>query len=148
LKRCTNAAARARCALQMLIQSSGAAGGVLYAKHEQGLSRSVQIGLARAGAELDALARRYFESESGDPSLSDSFMGPDAFATAAYAWHSAGAERYVPVLLSHQPAEGFAVTGLVVLMLEPNAQFVYPGRIAEEFSRASVEHGDAVATYV
>ena len=58
------------------------------------------------------------------------------------------AQRYVPVLISHQSDRGVALTGLALLAVEPNGHFVYPSRFAEEFSRVALEAGDVSAVYV
>jgi hypothetical protein len=148
LKACASSTERARCGLEMLVRSSGAVGGALYTKSGERLTRSLQAGLFRSDATLDALAQRYFQSESAEEDVSGSLLGPHGFSTAACEWRGSGKQRYVPVLLSHQPAQGFAVTGLAVLVVELGGHFTYPGRIAEEFSRVTLEHGDAAATYL
>jgi hypothetical protein len=148
LKRCGGAAERARCALEMLVRCGGATGGVLYTKAAHTLERSLQIGTIPHDIDLDALANMYFQSEAGGPAVSHSLMDPNAFSTAACEWSGSSRERYVPVLLSHQATQGLAVTGLAVLVLEPQAHFIYPGRIAEDFSRLTLESRDADVTYV
>jgi tetratricopeptide (TPR) repeat protein len=146
LQSCKDSPARARYGLEILIRSSGALGGLLYISTKEGLIRSGRVGDFEPDPRIEELAHGYFSSESTDREITRSVMAPSTIGTACE-WRGSGDARYIPVLLTHQCSGGFALTGLAVLLVTPDGHFVYPRRLAEEFSRLSLELGDASPVY-
>jgi hypothetical protein len=131
----------------MLARYSGAAGGLLYAHGDRGLVPIGALGGAKSDAKIEAWAKDYFRSESADREVTRSIF-ESQITMDAREWQASSGDRYIPVLLSHQSARGFALTGLAVLVVARGAQFIYPSRFAAELSRATLDTGDTTAAYV
>ena len=140
---------RARSGIELLAQQSGAIGGLLYENQETGLVLCGSAGGIEPDSEIESLAREYFQSEGDEHEVTRSVIHSDSVLSTGSEWKvSHGAHRFVPVLLGHQSKQGFALTGLALLAVQPEGQFVYPNRFAEELSRIVLEAGDATAFFV
>jgi hypothetical protein len=84
---------------------------------------------------------RYFvhHTEEAPTTSTDS---QDEDASDAIDWQDEEGREYRPVLLSHNPGGGTAVTGLAVLVLGNATDFRYPAEIAAAISRFYADAGD------
>jgi hypothetical protein len=144
LQSCKSSAERASCGIDTLARQSGSVAGVLYVLDEnRGLVCGARVGDFAPDAKLESLLHAYFEKEAEDREDTQSNAEPGMAARTACEWTGPNGERYVPVLLSHSDELGWALTGLVVLAIEPGQRFVYPSRFAAELSRCLASAGDA-----
>ncbi|HMJ14898.1 MAG TPA: hypothetical protein VK524_25975, partial [Polyangiaceae bacterium] len=139
---------RAQSCLEALTHHSGAKSAILYLNQGGGLVCSARLGAAPNDAHLQQRVEDYFLSESTEHDVTRSILGPVAVPATSGEWRGANGERYVPVLLSHRTPEGMALIGVAVLVVEPGASFLYPGRFAAEFSRSALAAHDVVPAWI
>ncbi|HMI90517.1 MAG TPA: hypothetical protein VK509_04095, partial [Polyangiales bacterium] len=140
MESCVNARDRARCALQLLMQHSGAHAGWLYGGQDGVIVELAQLGPEAMPANVDQLARGFLlaQAETDGDTQDGTDMQTTPGPTAE--WQGARGERYRPVLLAHPTGEGLAVLALAILLVEPGVEFHYPADVAAEVSRLVHEH--------
>ncbi|HKP61057.1 MAG TPA: protein kinase [Polyangiales bacterium] len=144
LNTCNDATERARVALALLTQQSGASEGHIYQ-----LRHDVPTWIASSGARvpdeaLHAMAREYVMAElhGGAQSTGASELSVNTD------WTTFGETSYRPVLLSHYVGGACTITGLAVLVVPPDRPFVHPGEVATQISRLTQEAGDVTGLLV
>jgi hypothetical protein len=142
LRACADADARARVALKVLADQSGATDGVLYRVAEDGPICVASIGSLEPGEALHAMVREYI---AGETHGHEATTGSEIDTEIRTEWTQFGDASFRPVLLSHYTEAGYAITGLAVFALAADQPFVYPGEAAAQLSRIAVESGDATA---
>lgn len=145
---CRTLAERAHCGLEILVRNSGAAAGALFTNGEQGLTLSAHIGDFESMDRVEGLARDFFQTETGRNDVTQSLSGPAEAAPAGHSANDGRAQRHVPVLLSHESAEGVALTGVVMLIPRQNSRLILSGPFARELSQLLLDVGDAKAIYI
>jgi uncharacterized protein YukE len=142
LTECVSSQERAQRALDLLLSESGSPHGYLYAIDETGVWLAAENADQQLPAELDELARKRLDSETqqADHTLSTCHTEVN---DAVMAWTGADGRSYQPVVLGHDDDDGFAVTGLCVLVVDPAADFRHPALIATCLSRATTRLRDA-----
>jgi serine/threonine-protein kinase len=148
LATCKSAGERAERGLDMLVRSSGAVGGVLYALSSKGVVRRAQVGRLVPDEKIDALARDYMQTEMNDANETQVLEDAAAVTALSREWKGPGETRYVPVLVSNSAKQGLAISGVVMLLVEGAARFSYPAALASELSRLCHEAGDFSVTIV
>jgi hypothetical protein len=141
LMTCSERDERLQRALALLIASAGAAGGVLYTRHEHGLQAQAVSNDGPLPAEVAALASRHFESTFDSGGDDDTVY--DGGTASAGMWTSAAGRSYRPLLLSHRDQNRLVITGLVVLSSEsplPDETAL----VASELSRMFAARGDLI----
>jgi hypothetical protein len=139
---------RAHKALDLLLRSSGTERGFLYWMSEQGPELSAQIGDKEAPEGLTAYVSQYLRTELHEVELKTRSLEEDLDAKNTALWTSELGERYRPLLLSHQMAGGFAVTGVAIVVETSATHFVHPGAVVAHLSRLAADSGDASPTFV
>jgi hypothetical protein len=142
LRACADSEARARLALRVLAEQSGATDGLLYRLTEEGPIWVASIGAIKPTEALHAMAREYIAGETHGHEAS---TGSDLETGIRTEWTSFGEASFRPVLLSHYVDSGYAITGLAVFAVTVDRPFAYPGETAANLSRMAVENGDAAA---
>jgi hypothetical protein len=141
---CGDATERARVALALLIQQSGASEGHMYQ-----IRREVPVWITSSGTRqpdeaLHALAREYIMAEVAGGAQS---TGASELSVQTD-WTVFGETPYRPVLLSHYIDGGCAITGLAVLVLPADGGFAHPGELATQISRLTQDVGDVTGLLV
>jgi hypothetical protein len=148
LMSCNSSEERMRRLLAIFIEQSASAEGVVYSMQKDGPVLSAQSSNITIPANVESRAKSYISAEledTADTTASSSQIGSSSAFTTA--WTGVEAEEYRPVLLGHHTKEGFAVTGLVLLLLDPKTKFKYPADIISTASKILLDAGD-VATFV
>ena len=144
---CRGAAERAQQALNVLLNSSGAAEGFLFVLSEDGPELAAKVGEPARPERVASFAREYLNAELRDQDVRTSSMMLDSAPMISEMTGIAG-ERYRPVLLSHPVAGGFAITGVAIAVLKPGRRFTFPGPLAIQLSRILHESGDVAPSIV
>jgi hypothetical protein len=139
---CSGAAERAQVMLAVLAASCGGSEGFLYLVNERGPEWVASVGARAAPPEaLDRLAREYIAAQSANEMDVTADVPPEEATTE---WTTLGDASYQPMLLSHYTETGsYVVTGLLVLLVNPDKKFVR-SEFATQLSRVAVEIGDSV----
>ncbi|HEX3596275.1 MAG TPA: AAA family ATPase [Polyangiaceae bacterium] len=145
---CKSSGERAQRGLDMLVRSSGAAGGALYVLRSSGIERCACSGRLEPDPKMDELVNDYMEREMHEDDETRILDDVTAITSFTREWKGAGTGRYVPVLLSHQLEEGLAISGVAVLMVDGDCRLTYPAAIASELSRLCHDAGDVMAQIV
>ncbi|MBN1652718.1 MAG: protein kinase [Deltaproteobacteria bacterium] len=142
---CKGREERAQRALELLVNASNSAGGYLYLVRQGGPELCARVGNQPPPAQMDTSARSYIEAECGQ-------MG-NATVTVAdliehtseeVVWSGSRDETFQPVLIGHNSEEGYAITGLAVLRIDPDREFNLPAEAIIAMSKSFLESGDAV----
>ncbi len=142
---CKEPMERAERALAMIVKQSGCLGGLLYALQKDGPVLTAQVGDRRPPAEIDSLVTSHLSAELEDAdevtvTTADKAEGPPI----ERAWNGLDGEKFVPVLLAHEAETGYAITGVVVLCVDPSEKFNIPFRLLPVLSRSLRETGDVI----
>jgi hypothetical protein len=140
LRGCADAEARAKVALRVLADLSGASSGLMYLTSGDGLVCAASMGALEPTEALHAMAREYI---AGETHGHDVTTGSDVETLVRPEWTAVGDATYRPVLLSHHGDSGYAITGLAVFEVAAGQSFTYPGEAAARLSRLAVENKDA-----
>jgi tetratricopeptide (TPR) repeat protein/tRNA A-37 threonylcarbamoyl transferase component Bud32 len=146
LENCQGTEARAALGLEYLARQSSATAGILYVLTRGGLVRSATFGEMDVDDELDGWALSYFDRETEEEEGTEAYSNPPP-ATGMTQTRALGPSGFVPVLLNHQAARGFALTGLALLLPGDGATFIYPSRLAAELSRTLADANDVTTLY-
>jgi hypothetical protein len=141
LEFCRGAEERARLALTILVRQSGASGGFMFSLGATGPECLGAVGGMTLPDSITLRVGRYLahHTEEAPTTSTDS---QDEDASDAIDWQDEDGREFRPVLLSHNPGGGVAVTGLAVLVLGKAAEFRYPAEIAAAISRFYADAGD------
>jgi hypothetical protein len=138
---------RAQKSLELLLLTSRAKAGFLYLLGENGLELCAESSGIEAPEGLANYVSEYFEAQVHEREVHTQSVdaGQKSIETL---WTSELGERLRPLLLAHQSPEGFAVTGVVVLIEHAKTPFVFPGATVTQLSKLAAESGDANVTIV
>jgi hypothetical protein len=148
LMECQGRDERAQRSLRLILRESNSSVGYLYIMQEDGPSLCAFEGGSPPTAEMDSVVRFYIQAETGEAG--------DVTMTVAdlkeptrihFNWPRHGEQEYRPVIVGHNTEEGFAITGLAVLCVDPNREFNLPGEALAALSKSLSESGDAVTVY-
>jgi tetratricopeptide (TPR) repeat protein len=150
IQHCALPLERTRRAIEVMVEFSGAAGGLLYLRGNDGIDCAASAGKSAPSDVSFAVVNRYFARACGSVAT---FVATETsrlsqIATSASLFETLGAHHYVPVLLSHRDERGLAITGLALFVLEPGISFEWPDRLATQLSSCFAGAGDATAKYL
>jgi hypothetical protein len=149
VEKCHSPTERAHSCLDFLVLQSGASAGILYAHGEKGLRRAATVGEVAEDPALDAWAAAYFKNELSetDETAGNSGPPPAPETDEQDDRHEPGGSRFVRVLLSHRAERGVGTTGMALLVIHDEANFVYPSRLAAALSLTLAEDEDVETLY-
>jgi hypothetical protein len=142
LQTCSSGKERLRCALQVLVDGTGAQGGALYGFSEGMLTLRAQSGERALPTEVEEEALRYARAELGAGETESETGSEDSGSALERAWTSAEGRYYKPVLLNHVDSEGFVASGMVVLAYESLRTVRVAADTTTMLSRTMVQSGD------
>jgi hypothetical protein len=137
LNACSDAAERARVALALLAQRSGATEGHLYQLRGDVPTLVASIGGREPDATLADIVQEYIAAEV---SADTQATGMTEVVTSAPA---VGATLFRPVLLSHDVDGRSVITGIAVFLHALDRPFVHPAELAALISEMAQDAGDA-----
>jgi hypothetical protein len=140
---CNKPSERAERALQLLLRRSGTTAGFLFLIGDHGPELVAQAGPNEPPLGLPSLVSEFIDRELQDRELNTrSLEAEETSASNSIGPTEDRDTHHQLVLLSHQMSEGFAVTGVAALVIEPGATFVHPGSLASHLSRLTFDAGD------
>jgi hypothetical protein len=143
MERCRSPEERAKCSLELLLQSVGAVEGRLYAVRETRAALVAQIGSCPLPAEVDRTARQQLESPHADRDETEVLDSSGNSIGSEESWQGeVQRERCRRVVLCHATEAGTVTTGLAILIAPRDRPFVHPTQLACELSRLALESGD------
>lgn len=135
-------AARLLRLLEILVNASNSAGGFLYLVRGEGPVLSAQSGPRAPSIELGLRASKYLlEETSGNEHLTTD-LGEENEKDGDTNWIGKEREAYHPVLLAHYTSEGYAITGLALLLKDPSKLFIFPAKAVTLTSKSLLESGE------
>jgi hypothetical protein len=129
---CEGTEERAQRSLEILLAETGSTQGFLYAITSDGCTLAASRADHALPAEIDAIARKSLAQELHDDANTGEIEDSDALTRA---WSTGDGRTYRSVLLGHSSKRGFVVTGLGVLLCDPNVPMKDVTQIATEISR-------------
>ncbi len=148
---CNSVEERSRCILELLIEHSGTTKGFLYLMHDDGPQIAAQVGDARPPKGLEDTVQAYLKAElDHSENVTVTGVEPQSTIGTATCWTGYGGEEYRPMLLGHHTKEGYFITGIAVLLLDPTRKFRFPIGLIVAISkhlRAQEEVVSLMATY-
>jgi hypothetical protein len=143
LAACKGPQARAERILEMLAEQSNSIGGFLYVMREDGPVYTAQIGNPTLLPDMDALVRERVQAEiDSNSDVTTSDVGMNTADARTMDWTGQRGEKYRSVLLGHYVKEGFVITGLAVMLLDPSKPFDYPSEVISAMSESLLDAGD------
>lgn len=145
---CSTANERLRGGLELIVREAGARNGFLYGLVDGRAHFYTQTGEQSLSPELEEAAKTFLEQElqedySTTADITDGSAEDRLGSVIGNPTTQDGTEIcYRPVMLGHRSAEGFLVTGLVVLELDCRDRMRPTSEIAVLFSRLMVAKGD------
>lgn len=135
--------ARATLALSLLLEHSLASGGFLFGIDGRGTHCIARSGNADPPATLLELVREYVAEEQcqGSDTTSDDDDADDA-PDLSNAWRDPSGHMYRPVMLGHYVGGELVISGVAVLDVSDDAQFVYPAQLAADLSKVASKPGE------
>ncbi len=148
LSACPGPRERARLGLDLLVVRSGALGGFLYAIESGGPFLVAQSGLEEPPSGLSQAVAEQLRAEviENDTTASGSDTELYTPEPALKLAELAGPGRRMhPTLIGHSSRGRFEVTGLAVLIVDPDKPFSDPSDIASHLSRSWFDSGDVTS---
>ncbi len=146
LTQCQGPQDRVRRALDILVQTGHCSGGFLYTMYKDGPVLCCHSGDSAPPGDMDATVTQYVQRQTDD--CGDATMTAGAFSEAAsseFDWRNDHGDEYFPLLLGHDSDEGFLITGVAVLLPNPEVEFMSPVEAAAIVSKSLLEAGDVPA---
>lgn len=148
LESCSSAVERAERALNILIKVTDSVGGFLYTLQDKGPVLIARDGKYVPPAEMDTLVKLRMTDEiegTADMTAATADMEKPQLDTAD--WAVALGSEYRSIVLGHYEEEGFALTGLAVLVVDPCKEFKRPIDTAQAISRSLLDAGDVARVF-
>jgi serine/threonine protein kinase len=145
LSGCQNSHERARRALDLLVSQANCQGGYLYTIHQGEPILAAQHGDQAPPAAIDQLINARVAEEIAGAGATE-MVGGEAGLRAGEDVTDQGEtmSNYRTILLGHFADEKYIITGIAMLIMDPDKRFNYPGHTVEILSRSFVDTGDVV----
>jgi hypothetical protein len=132
LTACDSTEERAQRSLDFLLAETGSTQGFLFAVTHTGYTLAASRADHELPPEIDVIARRSLAREDADNHATGE-LEPDSTTNSGYLMQ--GGRCYRSILLGHAGDGGFVVTGLGVVVSDPDAPVKSTSRIATQLSR-------------
>ncbi|HVW30857.1 MAG TPA: protein kinase [Polyangiaceae bacterium] len=123
---------RARAALELLLEESGADEGVLFRLEDGRLELRARVGAGEVSAGLLLLAEQYMAEQQRADEVTLVTVGDSETRSE---WAVDGDHVYRPVVLCHESDDSIVMTGLALLRSSAGARFRHPASTASHLSR-------------
>jgi hypothetical protein len=141
-----------------LVARSGAVGGFLYAIEPTGPVLAAQAGLEEAPSGLSTAVAEHLrlDIDEADTTASDSKTSVEVLhagarstamtaSFAAFMGLGGDGRELRPCVVGHIAKNRFEITGLAILVVDPQKPFVAPADIASHLSRSWFDSGDVTS---
>lgn len=146
---CHDAKERSQGALRLLVEYSKSAGGYLYVMRPPGPVLSAKSADLEVPADLDATVAQFLsaelESTEQVTTIVDSVTMADLDERETNVAPALQNRWRHPLILGHKAANGFLITGLAILVIDPSEETPIPSDLTVCISRYLLESGDATA---
>jgi hypothetical protein len=132
LTACDSTEERAQRSLDFLLAETGSTQGFLFAVTHSGYTLAASRADHELPAEIDLLARQSLAREAADNQATGE-LEPDS--TAKSGWVMQDGRCYRSILLGHAEPSGFVVTGLGIVVSDPDSPLKNITRFATQLSR-------------
>lgn len=144
---CDTPKERARWSLEMLVMRSNSRGGLLYTIGNQGPLLVAEYGNHPTPSEIDNVLNEYLSAELfGSEEVTVTETDYEAVSGDGAKWMSQAGEFY-PILIGHHTFNGYTITGLAVLLLDPHKDFEYPNDLILALSECWSRTNDAQSAF-
>jgi hypothetical protein len=148
LATCTEPTERAQRALELLIGLTNSVGGFLYTIQEDGPKLTASDGKINPPPDMDMLVEDRFSDEiEGKSDMTQFSTEEEASSVCTVDFATQLGQDYRSVILGHNMPQGFAITGIAVLITNPKKTFKYPAETIHVFSKALLESGGVATVY-
>jgi hypothetical protein len=144
---CNQPRERAERALSLMLRRSGCASGYLYLIGDHGPELVSQVGPNEPPVGLPAIVSEFIDAELHERELVTRSLENEDVPAQNSLWPNANGDQHQLVLLSHQMAEGFAVSGVAALVIRVGTPFTHPGSLASHLSRLMFDAGDVTPLF-
>ncbi|MBN1652688.1 MAG: protein kinase [Deltaproteobacteria bacterium] len=142
LEACVDSEKRAKCALEMLLNRSNCREGFLYTLQREGAVLTAKKGRNDPTAEIESLVKSRIRDEIERIEDATIAVADIEKGCGDTDWTCQEGSKYHALLLIHPSEEGIALTGMAVLLNEPEQPFVYPSEAVTTISRLLADRGD------
>ncbi len=144
---CENPPERAQCALEILVARSNCRGGLLYAMQKHGPSLVAKNGDHPIPSEIQEILSEFLSAELyGSEEVTITKTDVEAASSNYAKWMSQAGEFY-PILIGHHTFDGYAITGLAILLIDPHREFQYPNDFVLALSECWSQMGDVHSAF-
>jgi hypothetical protein len=155
LEGCSGPKERAARSLALLIKLANCTGGFLYIMKEQGPELSATDSQQAPPPEMETLVQdRLNEEIAGEEDITqegddddDDEQDDESSLADTTDWATQMGDEYRSVLLGHNTSQGFAITGMAILVTNPRNEYIFPAETVEKVSRSLYDSGDAAKVY-
>jgi hypothetical protein len=148
LDSCSSAVERAERALNILIEATGSVGGFLYTLRDQGPVLFAKDGKRVPPTEMDTLVRLRITNEiEGTADITVETTDIENPQLVTEDWAVTLGSEYRSIILGHYEPEGFALTGLAVLVIDLNSEIKRPIDTVQAISRSLLQAGDVAKVF-
>lgn len=132
LTACDSTEERAQRSLDFLLEETGSTQGFLFAVTHSGYTLAASRADHELPPEIDVIARKSLAREAADNQAAGE-LEPDSTMNSGYLMQ--GGRCYRSILLGHAENSGFVVTGIGIVVSDPDAPVKNITRIATQLSR-------------
>jgi tetratricopeptide (TPR) repeat protein/tRNA A-37 threonylcarbamoyl transferase component Bud32 len=148
LEVCKDPKERASRALDFLIKLTNSIGGFLFTMRKEGPVLCASDGKFSPPPEMDTLVVDRLTSEiEGHEDITQDGTDEETSCMETADWATQMGEEYRSVLLGHTTSEGYALTGMAILVTSPKKTFKFPAETVEVVSRALFDSGDVAKVF-
>jgi hypothetical protein len=147
---CDGPRERAQYALDTLVKQSKCLGGYLYTVRKDGPVLSAQVGNSPPPPRMLTTVRERIavEIEKKEDVTATGEEEIESASNYTTEWTGLQDMQYRPLLIGHYTDDGYAITAVAVLILDPSRKFVFPGEMLKTVSRSLLGFGDVELVYV
>jgi len=148
LSTCNGSGSRAKRILDLLVRQSNSLGGFLYLIRKEGPVLSAQSANCSPFREMDTMVQDRISDElDGCEDMTEVGNNANGSRSEVVCWPGQQSEQYRPVLIGHSTQDGFAVTGIAVLLEDPSKSFNFPGDTVFAVSKSLLDAGDVTLIF-
>ncbi|MBN1655661.1 MAG: protein kinase [Deltaproteobacteria bacterium] len=134
--------------LELLVARCRAMGGFLYTVKNRAPVLVAQSGNFSLTAEIDEMVRaRFYDEVASTTEVGTQQEQSVSTSTNLTEITSTDSVKHHSVILGHYTQEGFAVTGIAVLLFDPSNRYDYPANFVTAISKVLADTGDTSLIY-
>jgi tetratricopeptide (TPR) repeat protein/tRNA A-37 threonylcarbamoyl transferase component Bud32 len=148
LEVCKGPKERAERALELLIKMTNSIGGFVYLMTEEGPVLYASDGKFSPPPEMDTLVGdRINEEVEGSEEITQDGTDEESSRMETSDWATQMGEELRSILFGHNTQQGYAITGMAIMVTSPKKLFKYPAEAVEIISRSLYDSGDVAKLF-